>query len=127
MKKLFSMGVTIHATAYVLADSEEEAVAKCREACMDSAIYLSDRRQEAGDMIITGETYSPDMPEVSLSPAMTVGEVDAKSVDLAEDFEPEDEDNECGQCEGTGTIEGGLGGDGDDEECPVCDGSGELS
>ena len=35
-------------------------------------------------------------------------------------------DDECGQCEGTGTIEGGLGGDGDDEECPVCDGSGKL-
>ena len=36
------------------------------------------------------------------------------------------EDRECGQCEGTGTIEGGLSGDGDDEECPVCDGTGEL-
>ena len=33
--------------------------------------------------------------------------------------------DECGQCEGTGEIEGGLGGDGEDEECPVCDGSGE--
>jgi hypothetical protein len=32
----------------------------------------------------------------------------------------------CGQCEGTGTIEGGLSGDGPDEECPVCDGSGDL-
>lgn len=30
----------------------------------------------------------------------------------------------CGQCQGTGTIEGGLGGDGKTEECPVCDGSG---
>ena len=35
-------------------------------------------------------------------------------------------DSACGQCEGTGTIEGGLGGDGPDEMCPVCDGSGEL-
>jgi hypothetical protein len=33
----------------------------------------------------------------------------------------------CGQCEGTGTIEGGLGGDGEDEECPVCDGSGQIA
>jgi hypothetical protein len=33
---------------------------------------------------------------------------------------------ECGQCEGTGTITGGLSGDGDDEECPVCDGTGEI-
>lgn len=30
----------------------------------------------------------------------------------------------CGQCEGTGTIRGGLGGDGQDEQCPVCDGAG---
>lgn len=33
---------------------------------------------------------------------------------------------DCGQCEGTGTIEGGLGGDGADEECPVCDGNGTI-
>lgn len=36
------------------------------------------------------------------------------------------EDCECGQCGGTGAIEGGLSGDGDDEECPVCDGTGAL-
>jgi len=35
-------------------------------------------------------------------------------------------DDDCGQCLGTGTIEGGLSGDGPDEECPVCDGSGIL-
>lgn len=35
-------------------------------------------------------------------------------------------DDDCGQCEGTGTIEGGLSGDGEDEECPVCDGTGVL-
>ena len=34
--------------------------------------------------------------------------------------------NGCGQCLGTGTIEGGPAGDRDDEECPVCDGTGEL-
>ena len=32
----------------------------------------------------------------------------------------------CGQCEGTGTITGGLTGDGDDEPCPVCDATGSL-
>lgn len=38
------------------------------------------------------------------------------------DDDDQDEDD-CGQCLGTGTIEGGLGGDGADEECPVCDGA----
>jgi DnaJ-class molecular chaperone len=36
------------------------------------------------------------------------------------------QENECGQCEGTGTVVGGLSGDSDDEECPVCDGTGQL-
>lgn len=36
------------------------------------------------------------------------------------------DDEKCGQCEGTGIIKGGLGGDREDEECPVCDGSGDL-
>lgn len=39
---------------------------------------------------------------------------------------PEADEIDCGQCEGTGTIEGGLSGDGPDEECPVCDGSGTI-
>ncbi len=36
------------------------------------------------------------------------------------------DDDDCGQCLGTGTIEGGLGGDGTDEECPAYDGIGVL-
>lgn len=44
-----------------------------------------------------------------------------------EEISEPDKTIECGQCEGSGTIEGGLGGDGDDEECPVCDGSGEIT
>jgi len=39
--------------------------------------------------------------------------------------EPWEKEQDCGQCEGTGTIEGGPGGDGEDEECPVCDGKGK--
>lgn len=35
------------------------------------------------------------------------------------------EADHCGQCEGTGTIKGGLGGDGPDEPCPVCDATGK--
>jgi hypothetical protein len=37
------------------------------------------------------------------------------------------EDDGCGQCEGTGTIQGGQSGDGDDEPCPVCDATGAAA
>lgn len=43
-----------------------------------------------------------------------------------QDADDEPYHGECGQCEGTGTIEGGLSGDGDSEECPVCDGTGTI-
>lgn len=46
---------------------------------------------------------------------------------LLEDDEDVQSDEECGQCDGTGTIQGGLSGDRDDEECPVCDGTGTLN
>lgn len=45
---------------------------------------------------------------------------------LARLDEAEEGQIECGQCLGTGTIEGGLSGEDDDEECPVCDGSGMI-
>ena len=44
---------------------------------------------------------------------------------LIEVSAPEREIN-CGQCEGTGTIRGGLSGNGLDEECPVCDGNARI-
>jgi hypothetical protein len=57
-----------------------------------------------------------------------VAPMEAMSAALHDDdlWVADDEQEYCGQCEGTGTIEGELGGDGGDEECPVCDGSGEL-
>lgn len=47
--------------------------------------------------------------------------------DSADEWEDGTEPGECGQCEGTGTIAGGLSGDSEDEECPICDGSGNLA
>ena len=49
-----------------------------------------------------------------------------KTIAALKELEENDGEIECGQCEGTGTIKGGLGGDGEDEECPVCDGSGMI-
>lgn len=75
MKRIFNIDVTIHASAYVLAETEEEARAKAVDSFTDAAIYLDDDRREYGDVTISGEYFSEDMPEVSLSPAMTVGAV----------------------------------------------------
>jgi hypothetical protein len=89
LKKLFQVDVALIATAYILADSEEEA----QKMAMDKArtgIEFSGRRQEIGeDLFMTGEVFSPDMPEFSLSPAMTFGAPQGKAY-LTEEFEEED-------------------------------------
>lgn len=98
MQKLFQTEIMICASLYILADSLEEAQAKADALTADgAAIEFSDRRQEIADgLCITGEAFSPDMPEMSLSPAMTIqpaGRVEhsGHGVYLAEEFdEPED-------------------------------------
>lgn len=95
MTKLYSTTVTIYATAYILADSPEEALEKAA-AITDTGIEFSNRRQDIGDdgLCISGESYSADMPEISLSPAMTIGPVDTDpaALDEVEDFTDEDDD-----------------------------------
>jgi DnaJ-class molecular chaperone len=115
--KLFSINVRLVATAYILAQSEEEAMAAARD--------LTDSSGEMptgyfGDGIeISGESYNPDMPELSFSPAMTVvGPIEGETPELVTEWAEID----CGQCEGTGTTDAM----GHDEECPVCDGSGKI-
>jgi hypothetical protein len=119
LKKLFSVEVAIIATAYIVADSDE-AGPKIADSLGDEALEFSSRSQDIGvdqDIAITGETYSADMPEISLSPAMTLVGPQGRKVDFQEEF-----DTECGQCEGTGTTDAM----GHEEECPVCDGSGKI-
>lgn len=71
---LYSMGVTIHATVYVKANSPGEALQNAR--CVQNAcIEVKDIYE--GDVTISGlEFNDPDLPAVSLSPAMTVGDVE---------------------------------------------------
>jgi hypothetical protein len=121
LKKLFSVDVAIIATAYIVADSEAEAQ-EIANSLADEALEFSSRQQHVGvdaEIVITGESYSADMPELTLSPAMTVVGVQGRTVDYQEDL-PEEVD--CGQCEGTGTTDAM----GHAEECPVCDGSGKI-
>lgn len=72
MSKLFSGGIKIEATVYVVAETEEEA-RKAISALHGTGIEFSSRRQEIGDgLVVTGESFNADMPTVSLSPAMTI-------------------------------------------------------
>ena len=67
---LFRVPVTIAATAYVKAHTEDEAVSKALDVLGEADLTVS------GDNLISGKSFdSPDLPEVSLSPAMTVYEI----------------------------------------------------
>lgn len=64
--KLFRVEMTIAATAYIRAESAEEAEQKA-EALAHEVLEVSD------DNLISGLDFDdPDLPEVSLSPAMTI-------------------------------------------------------
>jgi DnaJ-class molecular chaperone len=123
--KLYQTEVMIYASLYIRANSVEEANAKADALTDDqSIIEFSGRSQQIGDdLFMTGETFSADMPEMSLSPAMTIQSSPTKaSCYLTEEFD--NEPSECGQCEGTGTTQSAS--NLETEECPVCDGNGEI-
>jgi hypothetical protein len=91
LRKLYSADVAIIATAYFVAESEEQAQ-KMANSLISQPIQFSDRRQDVGvdgEIIITGETYGVDMPEISLSPAMTINQPQSR-VYFQEDLEEED-------------------------------------
>ena len=67
--KLYAIDVTIHATAYVKADSADEARNK-------AVATLKDRQADLVGSHTSELRYDdPALPEVSLSPAMTIGDV----------------------------------------------------
>jgi hypothetical protein len=82
---VYRIEVELSATAYVKADSEEAAIAKLR--ALDTvAVEIGRRDQQINDDLwISGRQYDdPDLPEVSLSPAMTFrlpGDSGADAVD----------------------------------------------
>lgn len=79
--KLFSIEVPIVATAYIKADSADEARTIAR-GLEGSALYLPDEWE--GQVDISGkDNDDPDLPDISLSPAMTILETD-ETADLVE-------------------------------------------
>lgn len=89
--KLYTTDITVAATAYVLADSDEEAV-RMFNALHGEEVKFSARRQVIGDGIeMSGCQFGPNMPEVSLSPVMTIRNHDYRMIGTILDFQDEEE------------------------------------
>ena len=68
--QLYIIDVTVHATAYIQANSAEDARSKAKAMLKDTSLEVD------GDERISGARFDdPNLPEVSLSPAMTIGDI----------------------------------------------------
>jgi len=83
---VYSLDVVIHATLYVKAEDRNDLSRKINSLSSPDLIELHLMEQDAGGMEICGKRYNdPDLPEVSLSPAMTLGRI--KSAIKAEEVD----------------------------------------
>jgi hypothetical protein len=91
---VWSIDVKIYGTAYIKAETAEEAL-KIAQALKGEAIQFSDRRQQVSeDIFVTGERYTKDLPPVSLSPVMELHGPDEGVVpNLSDELEDEDDDD----------------------------------
>lgn len=73
-RKVYSIDVPLWATAYIKADSPEEAL-KIAQAQARGYVEVSGAEPDS-DVAISGlRTDDPELPDVSLSPAMTIHRV----------------------------------------------------
>lgn len=85
-RNLYSIEVRVYATVYVVAEDEDDAFAKVATLYGDSVELAEDLHAELP--IYGGDFDSPDLPEISLSPAMTISGVDdLTQPDLVHEFE----------------------------------------
>lgn len=88
-RKVFSATVRVYATMYAIADSAEEAQAMFAE-------RVGDGLQVGESEDVSGLSYnSPDLPELSFSPMMTIDadqQVLVEDVELVDECELEDEE-----------------------------------
>jgi CO/xanthine dehydrogenase FAD-binding subunit len=73
--KIYSVPFVVYATAYVKANSIEEAVEKA-DALKDQELLAN------GNEFWHKEIDHPDLPDVTLSPAMTIGDMDEVGIEL---------------------------------------------
>jgi hypothetical protein len=95
-QKLYSIDVQIWATAYIRADSEEQALEMAKAMEGDSLFVEDD-----GPGLFTGRDFADlfhddDIVDLTFSPCMTVGKLDSEEiVDVA--YDPDEEPTETQQ------------------------------
>lgn len=89
--KLYSVDIPITATAYIKANSAEEALKRASSLALLGIEFPEDLEREVP---ISGRMYDdPNLPEISLSPAMTIGPspIDISQIAEIKDLEPKKE------------------------------------
>ena len=77
--KLYQVDVTIAATAYIKAESETDAIRKARQ-LIGGTLEVQDGKYDGVE--VSGLSYdNPELPDTSLSPAMTIVSVSDDSVE----------------------------------------------
>jgi hypothetical protein len=86
--KLYSIEIQICATAYIKAESAEEAMKIAKELKGD----ILEIDEQDGELPISGREYdNPNLPDISLSPAMTVeGPCENETPDCVHDDDGEE-------------------------------------
>jgi hypothetical protein len=127
---VWNLDLKVYATAYVTADTAEEALAKLRKHFQMAdgtpleTLDLEVGEGEAQDFEISGTSFDdPDLPEICLSPAMTVyapePNAEMQFVDEGGDEEPEViRHYRCSNCSHTWS-EAGVDDD-SESECEHC-------
>ena len=97
--KLYSRNIAIAGTVYILANDENEA-----QKAYDSLrhTHLTIRENDDGDLPVYGGDYHPGMPDLSLSPNMTVHGVFPNDMSGPAGFEeveefPDEDDGDDGE------------------------------
>jgi hypothetical protein len=95
--KVYSVDVQMVGTAYIKANSEEEALVAARaffkfpegtETIPDQPDCLED------GSFCDLRLDHPDLPDISLSPALTFHGIDERTMEMAEDLEESDDEDE---------------------------------
>jgi len=95
---VYSLDIQIIATAYIVAESEEQALEIANRDLTETGIEFSDRHQSIGDNICLDGTVFANLvdndEEIALSPAMSLntraGAYTLDQIDLAEELEDVD-------------------------------------